>query len=187
MSNKFRNKYRITTTRLQTWDYGWNAAYFITICTRGRIPFFGNISTANPEMNLLPIGHIVFDLWKKIPDYFPYVILDEFVIMPDHVHAIIIINKPDDGRRSAINRASTNADTITTTGGITGNKNPMLHQNLSRIIRWFKGRSTFECRKINDHFHWQSGFHDHIIRNLESHKRIKIYIQNNPLRWKHQK
>ncbi len=133
-------------------------------------------------MNLSPIKHIVFDMWNSTPDYFPYAILDEFVIMPDHVHGIVIINKPDVGR-GAINRTSTNADIMTKTGGITGNKNPMLHQNLSRIIRWFKGRTTFECRKFNKEFHWQPGFHEHIIHNRKSHERIKKYIQNNPLNW----
>ena len=184
MAQRFRNKYRISTTRLPDWDYGWNASYFVTICTGGRIPFFGKIPTGNPEMNLSPIGHVVFNLWNTIPDYFPYVVLDEFVIMPDHVHGIIVINKPnDDGGRGAINRTSTIHDTFPKIGGVTGNKNPMLHHNLSRIIRWFKGRTTFECRKTNADFYWQSGFHEHIIRNYQSHKRIKIYIQNNPINW----
>ncbi|WP_029038692.1 transposase [Salinimicrobium xinjiangense] len=186
MSQKFRNKYRISTTRIQTWDYGSNASYFITICTGGRIPFFGKISPGNPQMDLSALGHVAFDLYKNIPSYFSYVVLDEFVIMPDHIHGIITIKKPitDGNCRAAINRTSTNDDIPMKNGGVTGNKNPMFHQNLSRIIRWFKGRTTFECRKINSDFHWQSGFHEHIIRNSESHQRIKNYIRNNPLNWK---
>lgn len=179
MTNKFRNKYRITTTRLPNWDYGWNAAYFITICTANRKPYFGSISIAQKEMILSEIGHIVFDLWQLIPENFPFVKLDEFVIMPDHIHGIIIIDKHIRDRRCAINGASNNLDF----GGVTGNKNPMLHDNLSRIIRWFKGRTTFECRKINGHFGWQSRFYDHVIRDWESHERIRKYIRNNPLNW----
>ena len=181
MTNKFRNKYRITTTRLQHWDYGWDAAYFVTICTAERKPYFGSISALQNEMILSEIGQIVFGLWQLIPENFPSAKLDEFVIMPDHVHGIIVIDKNggNNGGRCAINRASTNVEI----DGITGNKNPMLHDNLSRIIRWFKGRSTFECRKINERFGWQSRFYDHIIRDRESHNRIKNYIRNNPLNW----
>jgi putative transposase len=68
-------------------------------------------------------------------------------------------------------------------GGITGNNNPMLHDNLSKIIRWYKGRTAFESRKINIDFAWQSRFHDHIIRNEESFQTISEYITNNPSNW----
>lgn len=179
MKNRFRNRYRITTTRLPNWNYGWNAAYFITICTADRKPYFGSIPMAQKEMQLSVTGQIVFDLWQLIPENFPSAKLDEFVIMPDHIHGIIIIDKNNGNRRCAINRASNNMDI----GGVTGNKNPMLHDNLSRIIRWFKGRSTSECRKINEHFGWQPRFYDHIIRDRESHERIRNYIRNNPLNW----
>jgi len=63
----------------------------------------------------------------------------------------------------------------------------MLNENLSRIIRWYKGRVTFESRKIHADFRWQSRFHDHIIRNDESFKNITNYIKNNPTNWKEDK
>jgi len=69
-------------------------------------------------------------------------------------------------------------------GGIMGNKNPMLNDNLSRIIRWYKGRCTFEMRKINPDFKWHSRFHEHIIRNDTVYQRINDYIENNPKIWK---
>lgn len=69
-------------------------------------------------------------------------------------------------------------------GGVTVYKNPMLHENISCVIRWYKGQTTFECRKIHADFGWQSGFYDHIIRNEESYQRIKNYIKNNPAVWK---
>jgi REP element-mobilizing transposase RayT len=68
-------------------------------------------------------------------------------------------------------------------GGITGNYNPMLHDNLSRIIRWYKGRVSFEVRKVTDGFSWQSRFHDRIIRNEEQLNRVRKYIINNPRNW----
>ena len=94
------------------------------------------------------------------------------------------------GCRDAINRVSTgiNAETNTrnadeTTGGITGNHNPMLHDNLSRILRWYKGRVTFECHQTDVKFGWQSRFYDNIIRDTDSFHRITQYIINNPAKW----
>ena len=203
MSDKFQGKYRISSTRLQNWDYGWNAILFVTICTANRECYFGNI--VNGEMILSEIGKLANKYWLEIPEHFSFVILDEYVIMPNHVHGIIAINKPNNGRnnvavcidgyddkrdcRDAINRVSTetNSETETDplkTGGFAGNKNPMLNNNLSRILRWFKGRVAFESRKIYPVFAWQPRFHDHIIRNDQSFQKISEYINNNPSNWK---
>ncbi|MGM0565380.1 MAG: hypothetical protein ACQESX_01370 [Bacteroidota bacterium] len=94
--DKFRNKYRIQSARLQNWDYGWNAPYFVTICTANRKLFFGNIM--NDKMNLSEIGEIADKYWLEIPEHFPFVKLDVHVVMPNHVHGIVIIDKPDDER-----------------------------------------------------------------------------------------
>lgn len=96
MPDKFKNKYRIPSARLQNWDYGWNAAYFITICTQNRECDFGKI--VDDQMILSEIGAIVQYYWNLIPTHFLFVELGEFVVMPNHVHGIIRINKPDDGR-----------------------------------------------------------------------------------------
>ena len=96
MSDKFQNKYRIPSARLQNWDYGWNAAYFITICTQNRECYFGKI--VDEKIILSEIGTVVQQYWSDIPTHFPFVELGEFVVMPNHIHGIIIINKPDDGR-----------------------------------------------------------------------------------------
>jgi hypothetical protein len=69
------------------------------------------------------------------------------------------------------------------TGGITGNRNPMLHQNLSQLIRWYKGHITFKSRKINPDFAWQPRFHDHIVRDEIELNRIRLYIKQNPEKW----
>ena len=98
MSNRFRNKYRNETTRLKSWDYGWNGSYFITLCEKNRERCFGEIK--NDEMFLSEIGKIANQCWKEIPDHFPFVKLGEFVVMPNHVHCIIVIDKKDDGRFS---------------------------------------------------------------------------------------
>lgn len=196
MEKYFGNKYRILSARLKDWDYGSNAIYFVTICTHERKHYFGEIVEGNMILN--KTGELVQNFWVEIPNHFPYVKLHTFVIMPNHVHGIIEI-KNDEGRdaiyrvcketpnvktpkldenyegKDAINRVST--------GGVTKKHNPMLHHNLSRIIRWYKGRITFEIHKTNTNFAWQTRFYDHIIRDFDSYYRIEEYIQNNPGKW----
>jgi len=94
MSDRFKNKYRIEPARLKNWDYGSNASYFVTICTVDRICFFGNV--ADDEMILNDLGLIARDCWLQIPDHFPFVKLGGYVVMPNHVHGIVVIDKPDD-------------------------------------------------------------------------------------------
>lgn len=100
---KFQNKYRIESARLQNWDYRWNAPYFVTICTANRVCYFGHIQKG--EMLFSETGKMAHKCWLEIPEHFPFVTLDVHVIMPNHVHGIIIINKPNDGRNTAGNAA----------------------------------------------------------------------------------
>lgn len=182
MAKKYQNKYRIESTRLQNWDYGWNAAYFVTICTANMAWYFGDV--VDDEMDFSEMGKMADECWLEIPEHFPFVKLDVHQVMPNHVHGIIIIDKPDG--RYAINRVSTVTGFVNEPngiGGFAGNKNPMLNDNLSRILRWYKGRVTFELRKNHPDFTWQSRFHDHIIRDNASFKRIQQYIINNPKNW----
>lgn len=168
---KFRNKYRVASARAQWWDYGWNGAYFITICTQEREHYFGKIADA--QMIPSESGRIAETIWNEIPKQFKYAELGDFVVMPNHIHGILILNKTGTASETNPNH----------TGGVTGEKNPMLHENVSRIVRWYKGRCTFEIRKINAGFGWQSRFHDHIIRNDAEYQRISDYIINNPSKW----
>jgi putative transposase len=239
MSDKFKNKYRIESARLKNWDYGWNASYFVTICTKNRTYFFGDVK--NGEMVLNDIGVITQNIWQKIPEYFPYARLDAYVVMPNHIHGILTIDKSDGGiandRGNKSDGGITNdrgnksdggitddrgnksdggiaddrgnksdggiektrliaslhgktgesgeSETTENTppGGITGDKNPMINENLSKIIRWYKGRTTYETRKIQADFAWQPRFYDIIIKNEESYFRISEYIKNNPSKW----
>lgn len=91
---KFRNKYRIPSARAQWWDYGWSGAYFITICTKKRVHYFGEIE--NKKMVLSHAGIIAEIPWHEIPRHFPFVNLGEFVVMPNHIHGILILDKPGD-------------------------------------------------------------------------------------------
>ena len=190
---KFAGKYRIQTARAPWWDYANDGAYFVTICTAHRKCCFGDV--ADGKMHFSTLGQIANNIWEEIPRQFPYAELGEYQVMPNHVHGIIVIN--GNSGRDAINRVSTpriaetdasiaetdasNADE--TPGGITGNNNPMLNDNLSRILRWYKGRVTFECHQTDAKFGWQERFYDIIIRDTASYHRISEYIINNPTRW----
>ena len=116
----------------------------------------------------------------EIQQQFPFVQLDAFVVMPNHIHGILILEKSINIIRSVNTNKTEANDNL---GGIAGKKNPMFHYNISRIIRWYKGKCTFEIRKIDQMFKWQSLFHDHIIRDEYSLKNIRQYIQENPSNW----
>ena len=195
MQNKFQNKYRIPSARLQTWDYANNGAYFITICTQNREHFFGNIK--NGIMQLSEIGKLAAQFWYEIPNHFSMVELGNFVVMPNQVHGILIVNNiansvvetrfitsDNDDKNNNINETRLIASLQGGTARFSGNKNPMLNDNISKIVRRYKGRCSFECKKINPNFAWQSRFHDHIIRNSKSFENIQNYIEQNPLKWK---
>ena len=92
MSDKFKNRYRIPSARLSSWDYSSNGAYFITICTKDRKHYFGEIMDA--KMRLSEIGLFADTCWTNIPNHFPHFHLDEFIIMPNHIHGIVMIEKP---------------------------------------------------------------------------------------------
>jgi len=89
MSEKFQDKYRIPSARLQNWDYGWNAAYFITICTAGQDCIFGKI--LDGKMILSNLGIIADIFWHEIKNHCNTVELDAFVVMPNHIHGILLL------------------------------------------------------------------------------------------------
>ncbi len=182
---KFQNKYRIPSARLQNWDYGNNGAYFITICVDKMQCLFGHVIDKKCEMQLNELGKIAHEIWQEIPNKFPFIELGNFVIMPNHMHGILIINKiklSADVNVETRLIASVHADKDDK-GGFAGNNNPMFHENISRIIRWYKGRCSFEMRKIHADFNWQPRFYDHIIRDSKAFDTIQNYIQENPSNW----
>jgi len=93
----YQGKYRISSARLPGWDYASAGYYFVTIVTQGHIPYFGEI--VDGKMHLSPIGAIVADEWTKTPQIRPNVQMDEWVIMPNHIHGIINIIEVETPRR----------------------------------------------------------------------------------------
>lgn len=186
---KFKNKYRILSARLQNWDYGAAALYFITICTQNRECWFGDIRYGH--MQLSEIGKIVESEWVKTFEIRNDMNLwqGKFVVMPNHFHAIIGIGENQYNTqhgtecRDAMHRISTTNHTTTTTGNTKKNQFGSQSKNLASIIRGFKSAVTMGARNIVPEFQWQSRFYDHIIRNDNAHNRISEYIINNPEKW----
>ncbi len=194
MSYKIHKQYRFPE-----YNYSQVGMYFITICTQERIKYFGNV--VNEKMQLNRIGKIANQFWLKIPEHFKDVILDEYIIMPNHVHGIISIDRDiliehdeHDGRRRVgtghcpvqingkINRTGqcpVPTDEHSTFGHV-------LPQSISTIIGSFKSICTKTINKKypNLKFGWQTRFYDNIIRNETALNNIRNYIQNNPSKWK---
>ena len=177
--DKFRNKYRIDSARLASWDYSNPGLYFITICTKDRINFFGEIS--DNEMYLNEIGEIADKFWGDIPDHFHDVELGEFIIMPNHVHGIIIINELHQ-QSSQTHVETRHALSLLNKTTHPRFRNPGKH-TISSMVGSFKSAVTKSARLINIDFGWQSRFHDHIIRSNDDYKRISNYIKYNPANW----
>ena len=106
MADKYQNKYRIPSARLSLWDYSSSAAYFITVCTANREHYFGEI--IDDKMQLSEIGKKANNNWLDISNHFSFVILDEFIVMPNHIHGIIVINKPGNIIAVNVDNASDN-------------------------------------------------------------------------------
>jgi len=196
---KYQNKYRITSVRALFWNYTWEAAYFVTICTQNRKCWFGEIKSetnAKPSVLLSPIGIIVESEWLKTFEMRPDMNLwmGAYVVMPNHFHAIIGIganaHNAKQGRdamndgRDAMHCVST-GQSIQIPKSITVPQNHFGPQskNLASIIRGFKIGVTKNARQIDPNFMWQSRYHDHIIRTAKSFKNIRNYILKNPNTW----
>jgi REP element-mobilizing transposase RayT len=171
-NDKFQNKYRIPSARWAAWDYSSNAAYFVTICVANRAHDFGQIQ--NGEMKFTPLGKSAQECWNEIPKHFPFVELGEFVVMPNHVHGVIVIAKPVDETVETQNFASLQ---------MPHNHFGPQSQNLASIVRGYKIGVTKFARQNNIPFAWQPRYHDRVIRNAAEHERINQYIVSNPLKW----
>lgn len=180
--NKFQNKYRIPSARASWHEYD-GGIYYVTICTKNMKCYFGGIDSV-PQMNLTEIGKYTTEIYKKTNEFYPYAEMPLFVVMPNHIHAIIIID--DAACTDAMNRISTMTDDNANKkqcGGITGKHNPMLKKSLGTVIRGLNARITRYANKNNIIFQWQSRFHDRIVRDQNELNHIATYIDNNVVNW----
>ena len=175
----FNDKYRVESARLKGWDYTKSAAYYVTICTQGKENFFGKIE--NDIMNLSEVGEIVKEEWLKTELIRKYVYLDEFVVMPNHFHGIIMIINDERDRNTSIqnetaHRAVSTNDLLSTA--------ILQADSLGSIIGQFKSVCTKRIReKYNARFEWQERFFDRVIRDENEMNNIREYIHYNPVRW----
>jgi REP element-mobilizing transposase RayT len=213
MTEKFRNRYRVKTSRLKDYDYTRSGAYFVTICTQKKIPYFGFIE--RKIVFLSEVGILVKSLWNEIPDHFSNVILDEFIIMPDHIHGIIIIKsnvvetpKLGTGVSLETPKLGTGVSQETPKMGITGisqettgvsQETPKLgvstipleskgnpnwkSKSLGSIINQFKRICTIKAKSSKLDLEWQPRYYDHIIHSDYKLKCIREYIKDNPENW----
>jgi len=166
MLEKFQNKFQIRSTRLQHCDYGDNGAYFITICTNKCVHFFFFfIETPNLEgsiMNLNEIGKLVEQFWIELPNYFSFIELGNFVVMPDHVHGVLIINKMEEPTPKLVETPNFRLSTNQKTAAAMEKWKP---GTIATIINQYKRICTINARIIRPDFAWQPNNHDLIIRS----------------------
>ena len=202
----FQNKYRIESTRFKGWDYASTGSYFVTICTFDRVNLFGRVVKGQMELN--QYGNIVNQCWLDLPNHYKNIRLDAFVIMPNHVHGIIIIDNHDfidnhnfiGGVETGFKPVSTiipiepviptepliptepviPSNTIIPTEPIIPTQNRHGLFEFIRAFKTFSGRRINELRQSQGKPVWQSRFHDHIIQDIDEYYRIKHYIINNP-------
>jgi putative transposase len=156
-------------TRMPRYNYSSSGCYFVTIVTKNKENYLGKI-VAN-KVVLTNMGEIAKSCWLQIPEHFPNIRLDEFVIMPNHVHGIIVILHKAEDDRFTFPDSSEIADRS--------------KMKLSKIIQAFKSSVT---RMINqdptsDYFAWQKSFYDHIVHNYKELIQIRRYISENPLHY----
>ena len=180
---KFQNKYRISSIRAQWWDYGWNGAYFITICTQDRKHYFGKIQ--NNKMILSEVGIIADLLWHQIPIHHNNVELGDFVVMPNHIHGILIIDK----KMNNINDVD-DANIVETGHALPLSEKPgsQRFQNIgkntiSSIVGSYKSAVTKHANRLGYPHQWQKLYYDNIIRSNNDYQRISDYIVSNPENW----
>ncbi len=182
----YRNKYRIESARLPYWDYRSNGAYFLTICTHDRINRFGTIENGN--IILSGIGVIAEICWHDIPIHVKGVRLAEYVVMPNHIHGILILNNPAETLNAVETLHATSLHTHETSFSMSQNEKMSIispkPDSISTIIRSFKSAVSKHAHRLGYEFQWQTRFHDHIIRDTTEYERISLYIQTNPQNWK---
>ncbi len=190
---------RRKTIRLQNYDYSQNGAYFVTICTAHKRPLFGVVRRGDPcgrppvpvYVELSEIGRIVESYLTEIPSHYPDVHLASYVIMPDHIHMILVLTQNQPERAGQCPAPTEESDLSCRRGGTPGppatteKPVPPCRRGgtpgppaLPKIINAFKSLTT---RKAGCSL-WQRGYYEHILRNQQDFDEAAGYITGNPVR-----
>jgi putative transposase len=170
--------------RLQGYDYTQAGAYYVTICTHGRVCWLSTV--VDGEVELSTVGCIVDEEWTALPARFPQVDLDAFVVMPNHVHAILVITDLSPGSVGTALAPSNNHPTPMPEKPDTPNE-PLVRgvPTLGHIVGAFKSLAARRINRVLERSgrFWQVKFYEHIIRDDADLARVREYIAANPGRW----
>jgi putative transposase len=167
----FQQKYRIESARKNNWDYASRGWYFVTVCTENRVCSLGVIK--NGQSVLSSIGGFANNCWHEIPSHYSNVYIDEFVVMPNHIHGIVVI----EGHHVY----SPNTQLTKKNNCIRISPQPA---SLGSIVRSYKSGVARWCHRNGFlDFQWQPRYHDRIISSNASLTAVRDYIQNNPMNW----
>ena len=178
--------YRAPSARLNGWNYASSGLYFVTICTRHRHSFFGDLVNGEPLLSSL--GIVAGLYWQQLPIHSLGVVCDEFMVMPNHIHGILRIAHGDDRspaptgqvddppRRDVIYNVSTVSTAMADMSPKAGSLGRIVQSYKAAVSRWSHANGY-------EDFGWQSRYYEHIIRSEESPHRIRQYIRENPANW----
>jgi REP element-mobilizing transposase RayT len=195
------DKHNRRSMRLRGYDYTKAGIYFVTLCSQNREQFFGYIK--NEKMTLNDVGEMINKWWKKIPKKFSHTQIGPYVIMPNHIHGILIIQKKNTNNNlrkgeymdspllKTIDKNFIDPKSRRNNVGVEPCFNPRTILGLPRYISWFKRMTTNEhIKKVrNENWQpfdkrlWQRNYYDHIIKDVKDLNQISWYIKNNPLNW----
>ena len=164
----FLNKYRNESIRLPNYDYTSSGYYFVTICTDDRNYYFGSIE--NGDMQLSDYGKIAQFCWVEIPNHFKHALLDEYIIMPNHIHGILILT----------DRKETNSNQVQEAFGkpVVGSLGTILRSYKSAVTKMIHEKDINSPKKI-----WQKGYYEKILRSEKGLFNVQRYINQNPKNW----
>ena len=209
MTEKYQNKFRIPSARARWWNYGWEGAYFITICTASHQHYFGEIRKG--KMHLSHTGVLADVFWYEIIHHVQNVELGAFVVMPNHIHGILILDNPGTPTlpvetlhatsipEQALHAPALYVETLHATSLRSSSSSPPTAKNekmaqispkshtVSSVMRSYKSAVTKHANRLGFVFGWQTRFYDHIIRNDAEYQRINDYIESNPSKWENDK
>lgn len=213
---KFQNRFRIPSARANWHDYN-GGIYFVTICTKNREHYFGEIAhccrdgvrrcrdvactqcrdgvhtvSTEPQMQLSPIGQYAYEQFVNVKTHYSYAEIPLFVVMPDHIHAIVMIdgeNECGDGVHVCGDGVHVNCSRDVARNVCTGVNTQMANisprkNSLAVVIRGVKSSITHYANENNIPFAWQTRFHDRIVRDQNELDRISIYIEKNVVNWR---
>lgn len=172
----FDHDHHRRSIRLDGYDYAESGAYFVTICTQDHLCLFGEIVDGDMRANAL--GRIVQETWQDLPDHYPRVELDAFVVMPNHVHMIVILTQDPHpvgaGFKPALAHGPGTTPDVPKRYGLA---------EITRAFKTFSARQINKCRRVQGIPVWQRNYYEHIIRNERALNYIRRYIVENPQRW----